>query len=40
MIPPPIAMPLEGPAGDRGGGFYAGYFRDSDGNKLCAFHMG
>jgi hypothetical protein len=24
----------------RGGGFYAGYFRDADGNKLCAFHMG
>jgi predicted lactoylglutathione lyase len=30
----------EGPAGARGGGFYAGYFRDTDGNKLCAFHMG
>lgn len=29
----------EGPAGARGGGFYAGYFRDLDGNKLCAFHM-
>ncbi len=27
----------EGPAGDRGDGFYAGYFRDPDGNKLCAF---
>ena len=24
-----------GPRGD--GGFYAGYFRDLDGNKLCAF---
>jgi len=30
----------EGPAGPRGEGFYAGYFRDLDGNKLCAFHMG
>jgi predicted lactoylglutathione lyase len=29
----------EGPVGPRGGGFYAGYFRDSDGNKLCAFFM-
>ena len=27
----------EGPAGPRGDGFYAGYFRDPDGNKLCAF---
>jgi predicted lactoylglutathione lyase len=24
----------------RGGGFYAGYFRDPDGNKLNAFFMG
>ena len=30
----------EGPAGPRGEGFYGGYFRDMDGNKLCAFHMG
>lgn len=30
----------EGPAGPRGDGFYAGYFRDMDGNKLCAFYMG
>ncbi len=30
----------EGPSGPRGGGFYGGYFRDMDGNKLCAFHMG
>jgi predicted lactoylglutathione lyase len=30
----------EGPAGPRGTGFYAGYFRDLDGNKLCAFFMG
>jgi catechol 2,3-dioxygenase-like lactoylglutathione lyase family enzyme len=27
----------EGPAGPRGESFYAGYFRDLDGNKLCAF---
>ena len=28
----------EGAPGPRGsGGFYAGYFRDLDGNKLCAF---
>lgn len=35
----------EGPPGPRGGdgsegGFYAGYFRDPDGNKLNAFVMG
>lgn len=29
----------EGPPGDRGGGFYAAYFRDRDGNKLNAFTM-
>ena len=29
----------EGAPGDRGGGFYAGYFRDPDGNKLNAFTM-
>ena len=29
-----------GPAGPRGDGFYAGYFRDLDGNKLNAFCMG
>lgn len=31
----------EGPAGPRGDleGFYAGYFRDPDGNKLNVFHM-
>ena len=28
----------EGPAGPRAGGYYAGYFRDLDGNKLCAFY--
>jgi catechol 2,3-dioxygenase-like lactoylglutathione lyase family enzyme len=27
----------EGAAGPRGGGFYAGYFRDPDGNKLNVF---
>ena len=30
----------EGPPGARGEGFYAGYFRDPDGNKLNAFFMG
>ena len=30
----------EGPAGSRGDSFYAGYFRDLDGNKLAAFFMG
>jgi catechol 2,3-dioxygenase-like lactoylglutathione lyase family enzyme len=30
----------EGPAGQRGEGFYAGYFRDLDGNKLNVFCMG
>jgi len=30
----------EGPAGPRGEGFYAGYFRDLDGNKLNVFHVG
>lgn len=29
----------EGPAGPRSDGFYAGYFRDLDGNKLNVFHM-
>jgi catechol 2,3-dioxygenase-like lactoylglutathione lyase family enzyme len=29
----------EGPAGPRGTGFYAGYFRDPDGNKLNVFCM-
>lgn len=28
----------EGPAGPRGDDFYAGYFRDPDGNKLSFFH--
>lgn len=30
----------EGAPGLRGGNFYGGYFRDLDGNKLVAFHMG
>lgn len=29
---------LRGPEGDRA--FYAAYFRDPDGNKLCVFRMG
>jgi predicted lactoylglutathione lyase len=39
-----VAMSLgaadEGAPGSRGGGFYAGYFRDLDGNKLSAFVIG
>lgn len=30
----------EGPVGPRGDGFYAGYFRDLDGNKLNVFFAG
>jgi catechol 2,3-dioxygenase-like lactoylglutathione lyase family enzyme len=30
----------EGPAGPRGEGFYAAYFRDLDGNKLNFFFIG
>ena len=30
----------EGLPGPRGGSFYAGYFRDLDGNKLNAFFLG
>jgi len=30
----------EGPVGERFPGFYAGYFRDLDGNKLNVFCMG
>ena len=30
----------EGPPGQRMEGFYAGYFRDLDGNKLNAFKLG
>jgi len=28
----------EGPAGPRGDDFYAGYFRDLEGNKLAVYH--
>ena len=28
----------DGPPGPRGDGFYAAYFRDPDGNKICALH--
>ncbi len=30
----------EGGPGERMPGFYGAYFRDLDGNKICAFHMG
>ena len=30
----------EGPPGQRMDSFYGAYFRDLDGNKLCAFYMG
>jgi catechol 2,3-dioxygenase-like lactoylglutathione lyase family enzyme len=30
----------EGPPGQRMAGFYGAYFRDLDGNKLCAFYTG
>ena len=33
-----LGAKCEGPAGARGDTFYAGYFRDLDGNKLCAFY--
>jgi len=35
-----LGAKCEGPAGERWPGFYAGYFRDLDGNKLNAFVMG
>ena len=35
-----IGGSCEGPPGPRGDTFYAGYFRDPDGNKLNAFVMG
>ena len=35
-----MGAPCEGPPGERFPGFYAGYFRDPDGNKLNAFIMG
>ncbi|MCB1630129.1 MAG: VOC family protein, partial [Xanthomonadales bacterium] len=34
-----LGAQCEGPAGPRGDSFYAGYFRDLDGNKLNAFCM-
>ena len=34
-----LGAKCEGPAGPRGDTFYAGYFRDPDGNKLNAFCM-
>ena len=33
-----LGATCEGPAGPRMDGFYAGYFRDLDGNKLNVFH--
>jgi catechol 2,3-dioxygenase-like lactoylglutathione lyase family enzyme len=30
----------EGAPGERGPNFYASYFRDLDGNKICAYHVG
>jgi len=30
----------EGPPGQRMDGFYGAYFRDLDGNKICAFYTG
>jgi catechol 2,3-dioxygenase-like lactoylglutathione lyase family enzyme len=35
-----LGAKCEGPAGPRGDDFYASYFRDADGNKLCAFVSG
>jgi predicted lactoylglutathione lyase len=35
-----LGAKCEGPAGPRGDDFYAGYFRDPDGNKLNVFCMG
>jgi catechol 2,3-dioxygenase-like lactoylglutathione lyase family enzyme len=35
-----LGAKCEGPVGPRGDDFYAGYFRDADGNKLCAFVSG
>lgn len=34
-----LGAQCEGPAGPRDGGFYIGYFRDLDGNKLNVFHF-
>jgi len=30
----------EGAPGERGPNFYFSYFRDLDGNKICAYHIG
>ena len=35
-----LGAPDEGAPGPRGEGFYAGYFRDPEGNKLNAFFAG
>ncbi len=35
-----LGAKCEGPAGARGETYYAGYFRDPDGNKLNVFYMG
>lgn len=34
-----LGASCEGLPGVRGGGLYLSYFRDLDGNKLCAFSM-
>lgn len=34
-----LGASCEGAPGVRGGGLYLSYFRDLDGNKLCAFSM-
>lgn len=34
-----LGATCEGPVGPREDGFYAGYFRDLDGNKLNGFYM-
>ncbi|NVK22258.1 MAG: VOC family protein [Kangiellaceae bacterium] len=34
-----LGASCEGPAGPRGDSFYAGYFRDPDGNKCNFFYM-
>lgn len=35
-----LGCPCEGPPGERFPGFYAGYWRDLEGNKLNAYVMG
>ena len=35
-----LGASCEGPAGPRSENYYAGYFRDLDGNKLNVFFMG